>query len=319
MKYLKFLGIALCAFGFTSCGDFDFTPDAPKINTLGGVTVSMEKADISFFENKGIVKVPFTVTGERNGDITVECTVMEVPETPETQPAMEDAHYIFTSKSVIVAKDDNSGVFEIRLFNDKEINDNRVFEVKLTTTQGCSVTGLDQTMITIKDDDSDPYVRMGGEWLLTLNNGTTQGGVFFDAQEEGTEGYYKYYVVTGIFKTADDKDVELIAKFDYNKTTQEGQIVFEYGQDLPSYDDDGDVATGIFGYLFPYGTGLSLDFEGSANFTWDEAGNKLELVSWPASDYVDEWGADFTYLLHFDDGWSYLRRIQGITGMVRAD
>lgn len=315
MKYLKFLGIALCAFGFTSCGDFDFTPDAPKINTLSGVTVSMEKADISFFENKGIVKVPFTVSGERNGDITVECMVMEVPETPETLPAIEDAHYIFTSKTVIVDKDDNSGVFEIRLFNDKEINDDRMFEVKLTTTQGCSVSGMDQTLITIKDDDSDPYVRMGGEWIINRSDGSTVGGVRFEAYEEGEEGYYKAYKVVGIFTGQNSVEAPLTAKFDYDRTTQEGTIVFEYGQDLPSYDDDGDIATGHFAYL----SGGYLYLDGSATFTWDESGSHLSLLEWSGQADSEIEGADFAYLLHFSDGWARLSEVSGIVGFTKAD
>lgn len=317
MKYLNLLGIALCAVGFTSCGDFDFTPDAPKINTLSGVTVSMEKADMSFYENKGIVKVPFTVTGERNGAITVECTVMEVPETPETLPAMDGAHYIFTQKSVIVDQDDDSGVFEIRLFNDKEINEDRVFEVKLTNTQGCSVTGVDQTMITIKDDDSDPYVRLGGEWAITLSDGKTVPGIMFNAYDEGEEGYYRYYTVTGIFTDQESKPVEITAKFDYNKTTQEGKIVFEYDQELPSYTHSSyGVGQGVFGYVDGEGY---IGLDGSANFTWNEGGTELELSSWAGQDGYDTWGCNFYYFLHFDAGWMLFNNIDNITGFVRTE
>ncbi len=315
MKYIKFLAAALCAVGFTSCGDFDFTPDAPKINTLSGVTVSMDKADISYFENKGIVTVPFKVEGERNGDITVECIVMEVPETPETEPAIESAHYIFTTKTVIVAKEDNSGVFEIRLFNDKDINPDRKFEVKLATAQGCTISGMDQTYITIKDDDSDPYVRMGGEWVINRSDGSTVGGVMFEAYEEGEDGYYKSYKVTGIFTGQNSVEAPLTAKFDYNPTTQEGTIVFEYGQDLPSYDDGSEVATGHFAYL----SGGYLYLDGSATFTWDESGNNLSLVSWTGEDDSAVEGADFAYLLHFSDGWARLSEISGIIGFTKAE
>lgn len=317
MKYLNFIAIALCAVGFTSCGDFDFTPDAPKINTLSGVTVSLEKADMSFFENKGIVKVPFKVEGERNGDITVECVVTEVPETPETLPAMEDAHYIFTTKTVIVNKEDNTGSFEIRLFNDKEINDPRMFDIKLSGAQGCSISGLDQTVVTIKDDDSDPYVRLGGEWAITLANGTTIPGVMFNAYDEGQEGYYKYYSVTGIFTGQNSKVVEITAKFDYNKATQEGKIMFEYGQDLPSYSHSSyGEGQGFFGYVD--GDGY-IGLDGSANFTWNENGTELELESWAGQDGYDTWGCNFYYFLHFDAGWMLYDNIDDIVGFVRAE
>lgn len=317
MKYLKFLAVALCAVGFTSCGDFDFTPDAPKINTLSGVTVSLEDAEISFFENKGIVKVPFKVTGERNGDITVECTVMEVPETPATEPAIESAHYIFTQKSIIVSKDDDSGVFEIRLFNDKEINADRQFEVKLTNTQGCSVSGIDETVVTIKDDDSDPYVRLGGAWTITLANGSTVPGVMFNAYDEGEEGYYRYYSVTGIFTDQKSNPVEIIAKFDYNKTTKEGKVVFEYGQDLPSYTHSSyGVGTGLFGYVTADGY---IGDDGAANFTWNETGTELSLESWAGQAGYDTWGCNFYYFLHFDAGWMLYDNIDDIVGFKRSE
>lgn len=320
MKYLNYLTAALCAVGLTSCGDFDFTPDAPKINTLSGVTVSLEKADMSFYENKGIVKVPFKVEGERNGDITVSCIVMEEPETPETLPAMDGAHYIFTTKTVIVNKEDNTGEFEIRLFNDNELNFSRLFDIKLADAQGCSIAGIDQTVVSIMDDDDDPYIRLGGEWLLTFNDGTTQGGIYIDAGEEGTPSYNKYYVVTGIFKDSDDKDIEIIAKFDYNRTTEEGKIMFEYGQNLPQVTSNGTTYDGMFGwsiieggYIVGYGT------SGSADFTWNESASELQLLSWPGESEVDTPGCDFTYfMLRGGSLYNLYDYISGITGLVRA-
>lgn len=317
MKYIKFLAAALCAVGFTSCGDFDFTPDAPKINTLSGVTVSMDKADISYYENKGIVTVPFKVEGERNGDITVECVVMEVPETPETEPAIESAHYIFTTKTVIVAKEDNSGSFEIRLFNDKDINVDRQFEIKLATTQGCTISGIDQTYVTIKDDDSDPYIRLGGEWVINIADGSSISGVMFETYDEGEEGYYKSYKVTGIFTGQNSVEAPITAKFDYNPTTQEGMIEFEYGQDMPSYNHSTyGFGQGYFGYVD--GDGY-IGLDGSANFAWNETGTQLELVSWAGQDGFDTWGCNFYYFLKFDAGWMLYNNIDDIVGFTKAE
>lgn len=311
MKYLKLLAIALGVVGFSSCSDYDFTPDAPKVNSKSGVTVSMEDADISFYENKGMVSVPFTVTGERNGAVIVQCTVAEVPETDESLPAIEGAHYIFTSKSIIVSEEDSIGSFEIRLYNDQDENDKRMFVIKLATVQGATISGIEETVVTIEDDDSDPYIRLGGDWVME----TSDGNVNFtlNAYTEGEDGYYKYYTATGLFGNGEEIQVD----FDYNRTTGEGEIIFEYGQDIEGYDHSSyGYGEGLFAYLT---SDYYIMTDGSANFTWNEAGTELTLVSWAGQDDSGADGATFSYLLHFDAGWMIYDNYTGVKVIKKAD
>ena len=65
MKYLNIYLLALLTIFIVGCSD-----DDPAMNSAS-TTVSFTQSEVTFNENAGIVKVPLTIEGERNGMIKV--------------------------------------------------------------------------------------------------------------------------------------------------------------------------------------------------------------------------------------------------------
>ena len=77
MKFLKIFAIAVAAFSVASCSD-----DDTSWNTESDVTVQMGEATFSTKEGRGMVSIPLTVSGERNGNIKVTLDVVSDFENP---------------------------------------------------------------------------------------------------------------------------------------------------------------------------------------------------------------------------------------------
>lgn len=310
MKFLKIFAIILGIAGLTACSD----SDKPDYNSKGGVTVSMENAEMSFLENKGYVKVPFEVKGERNGYITVTCTVKEYG----PNVAMEDVHYLLTSQTVNVDTMDTSGYFEIKLVDDTEENEPREFVLTLVSAEGATISGIESTIVTLKDNDSDPYMKMGGEWFvpcLDANGNATTLTVKINIFEEGEEDYYKAYTISGLLADADEP-CEIKADFHYNNSTRVGQISISYDQELPSLTTSAyGVGTGFLGYIT--GDGY-IGNSGEAVFTWDENASEMLLESWAGQDDYPGMGAEFTYFLHFNAGYMFYDQVTDVKGFYRV-
>lgn len=156
MKYFKlFLLVAAVAF-FGSCSD-----DKETQNTNKDVVVEMESPTFSAKEGAGAVKVPIKVTGKTNGNVYVTLAVKEVG----NNPAKEDVHYYVTDKTITIS--DGTGYAEYRAVDDKEINDDRTFEFEIVEAKGATIGAQNSCIVTIKDNDKDPYDRLQGKWQLT--------------------------------------------------------------------------------------------------------------------------------------------------------
>ncbi len=156
MKYFKlFLLVAAVAF-FGSCSD-----DKETQNTNKDVVVEMESPTFSAKEGAGAVKVPIKVTGKTNGNVYVTLAVKEVG----NNPAKEDVHYYVTDKTITIS--DGTGYAEYRAVDDKEINDDRTFEFEIVEAKGATIGAQNSCIVTIKDNDKDPYDRLQGKWKLT--------------------------------------------------------------------------------------------------------------------------------------------------------
>lgn len=156
MKYFKlFLLVAAVAF-FGSCSD-----DKETQNSNKDVVVEMESPTFSAKEGAGAVKVPIKVTGKTNGNVYVTLAVKEVGD----NPAKEDVHYYVTDKTITIS--DGTGYVEYRAVDDKEINDDRTFEFEIVEAKGATIGAQNSCIVTIKDNDKDPYDRLQGKWKLT--------------------------------------------------------------------------------------------------------------------------------------------------------
>lgn len=165
MKQIKYFLVALIVLAFASCGE-----DKPSMNTAPGVTVELSQDTVYTKEGRRIAKVPFKILGEANGDINLTFRVTEVS-IDTTEEAFEDVHYYVTSKSVRVTPEDNDGYMEFTIYNDRVPNNPRTFIVDIESAQGAVVGTNSQTICVIRDNDTDPYDRLGGIWYLSYLNG----------------------------------------------------------------------------------------------------------------------------------------------------
>ena len=110
MKFRKIYALLLTSFLFVACSEEESWNSSD-------VTVNMAQEEVLVKESAGIFNVPVTVSGELNGPIKVTVEVTEAGE----NPAMEDVHYIVTSKSIVIPADATGGNIEICAVDDNDI------------------------------------------------------------------------------------------------------------------------------------------------------------------------------------------------------
>ncbi|MBD5255148.1 MAG: hypothetical protein HDS53_03590 [Barnesiella sp.] len=177
MKLNKFFAVALAVLTLTSC-DHDTAEDYPKllgsVNTTSGVTVSLP-ATFSANENQIPFNLPIEVTGTTNGKVVVTVETKQLVSVPEgLEPAVEGEHYNITSYTVNIGPEETTGYIEISpVWIQGELNDDRVFEVSITSVQGATV-GNKSCEVTIVNVD-DPYTATLGKWTLECTTMFTNG------------------------------------------------------------------------------------------------------------------------------------------------
>lgn len=168
---------------FAACSDSD------DWNT-NDVTVGFAKEEFSFNESAGTVKIPFTITGERNGDIK-----LVVKENDST--AISGAHFIITSDEINIPQDaDSTEVFylEARIIDDgSEENDDRVFTLDIQSINGATV-GIGHATVILKDVDANPYFKLLGKYTVYALDMLSDNAdeVTFEVTLTNTDGYDDY-------------------------------------------------------------------------------------------------------------------------------
>lgn len=287
--------------GFTACNDYDPTPETPDTNTASGVTVSMKQADINFMESKGIVRVPVVVDGNANGYVTVTCSVEEyVDGNQEYDPAIDLAHYLLTSPTINIADGDKSGYFEVKLIDDRVINNDRRFKLTLVDAQGATIGAINSTIVNIEDNDNRPYDRLDGSWYMHCEYGGVQVAKQVTLNtwnmDHWAYGYsYQLWGVVGENVTYDEDATEdeklasgaypILVMFNYNENTDEGSLSIKLGQTLGNIEcPDGSKAEVFLSAVTEDG---DIQDAGVVTFTWNESGDELYLTSSPLGDYVN--------------------------------
>lgn len=276
MKYLKLFAFMLGAALLTACSNDD---DKREFNTAKDVTVSLAETTINTRENRGIIDVPVVVNGESNGYIVVTCKVAEA----SNNPAMEDVHYLVTSKSVTLEPGATEGSFEISLVDDREINDPREFIVTLESCEGATIGTQQMCSVIIGDNDSDPYMRLAGQWSLLDNNGGAGKAITLQDFDEGEDGFKTKYLVYDLFSYP----VEM--GFSYNDGTKKATLTLNYG--FVMIEELNKEAL-IFANL---DSGLA--YSGSCVFEWsaEEDVDMIKLVSVPSPQTVEEGASLWMY------------------------
>ena len=253
MKLYKLSAFVLATAIFASCSEEELSWNS------SAATVSMEQAELVYKENKGMVNVPIVVDGELNGPVEVTVEVAEVGE----NPAMEDVHYIVTSKTVLIPADATSGKIEFKTVDDADINEARTFVINIKSVNGATVGETASTTVTLKDNDSQFYEKLQGRWKMTSSAGTWNINII-DA-EEGEEGYNEVFQVTGIMGY---DWTSMTMFYSYDVATKTGYVYIPFGYIIAEGVNFGlggtqDVATGtvVDGYI---------NFDGGILGTWNE-------------------------------------------------
>ncbi|MBR5466706.1 MAG: hypothetical protein IKU79_04820 [Bacteroidaceae bacterium] len=221
MKFSKIFLLAGVALAFASCSEKE------EWNTSEGALVGMADATLVVNEAKGIFNLPISVTGNRNAEVQITVEVSPVEETDKVVSAIEDVNYLVTSKVIKVPADKTTGNIEIKTVDDVEINNNRQFIVTVVSVEGATIDENNKsTLVTLKDNDSNPYDRLAGAWYMNVVS-DWDGPLTFDVtvitDEEGGSAYEKYCIIQGLsgysFMTAR-------LDYSYNESTEEGYVEF---------------------------------------------------------------------------------------------
>ena len=225
MKYLKLFMLLLVACTFAACSDDD------NNNTNGETTVSFANATLKLKESAGLVNIPIKVEGARNGDVSVVVKAEEVGESP----AVEDKHYIITSKSVRVKADEETSAtlnIETKIVDDDEINTDRTFKLTIVSANGAKIGENASVLVTIRDNENAFYEQFFGTWTITA---------MCSPDEEN----------------APDKE--------FSNTIE---ITGETNEDAPNYNK---ILTAKKSDFFAFHPSVATDFEWHFNYTFDES------------------------------------------------
>ena len=241
MKYNKIFALLLATAAFAGCSKEDISWNSSD------ATVGMGQAELVVKENKGMVNVPLVVDGELNGPVEVTVEVAEVGE----NPAMEDVHYIVTSKSYVIAEDATEGKIEFKTIDDPDINEARTFVITIKSANGATVNEEAKiTTVTLKDNDSQFYEKLQGRWKMNSvdSKGNTQAwNINIIGVDEGEEGYNEVFQVTGIMGNA---WTSMTMFYNYDVATKTGYVYIPAGYILAEGVDFGlggtnEVVTGL--------------------------------------------------------------------------
>lgn len=195
MKYIHSLLIACAGILLTACSDDD------NMNT-GNALVSMKHASpttIEVKENK-MFKVPLVVEGEQNGPIKVTVEV-----TSNSEEYAEDKDFIVTSKTVTIPASKQEVGIEIKLVDDRVINDNeRILTVNIAKVNGAQIDQAKSSVkVIVLDNDNTPYDRMTGTWNISVIDGFSGSMLAWEAEIQGydddDENYGKEYLLSPLF------------------------------------------------------------------------------------------------------------------------
>lgn len=255
MKYIKLLTIALATTSMVACSD-----DDANWNSASDVTVSMAQTEISVKENKGIFNVPVSVEGEANGPIQVTVEVAEVGE----NPAMDDVHYLVTSKTIVIPADATTGNIEISTVDNGEINEARQFDITIVSVEGAQVGANITTTVNLKDNDAAFYEKLQGAWKMNFTSrydGEASWSVNVVGYDEGEEGYDKTLFINGVLGYS---FCALEMSYFFDTASKSGYVEIPLGTYVADYDD----ANGIYACTVTDDGYIAL--EGSIKGQWNE-------------------------------------------------
>lgn len=258
MKLNKIFAIALAALTLTACSD-----DDNDFNTASDVTVGMAQSEMKIPEDftGTFYGVPVVLSGVSNGDvkITVTCTPSG------NDGAVEEDHYISTSKTLTIPKGETSVSVEIEPISNTDANQDRHFTVKIESAKGAKIDESKATCdVVLVDNDrfiAEAYENVQGTWNLTGSNPCVLTITGFD---EGDPRWRKTVEISG---WAGYNWIVAEGEVGYDATTSEATVTMDLGQIVATDVDFGN--TGIFDLALAVRSGNSIYTGGTIVATFD--------------------------------------------------
>lgn len=123
-------------------------------------------------EKNALYHIPVAIKGEQNGPVYIDVEV-----TGNSSGCTEDVNYIITSKHIVINAEKKESYIEVKVVDDRLINDDRTFTLTITKARGAKVSDSKaSTVVTIKDNDDIPYERMDGLWTVSATNILSESG-----------------------------------------------------------------------------------------------------------------------------------------------
>lgn len=211
---------------FTSCSEDD------DVNTRE-CTVGFESATVSLDEAAGLVQIPITVSGRRNGPIRLKLETAPVG----NNGAVEGTNYLITDKTLNLNADTlSSGTIyvEVKTLDDTEMNSDRPFTITIVSAEGAEVT-TNQTTVTIYNNDGY-YTSLFGDWTLSAVEYAPQGGLLYPV------GTITCDVTLSGPEDETDPDYESVLTATINNMLGSGETLnFEFSYAFNSLDHGGTV------------------------------------------------------------------------------
>lgn len=238
MKFNKIFALGVAALTMTACSDYNgkYTESEHDFNTAAGVTVSMEETSVSVKENVGLFNVPVVVNGDANGYVEVKVKVTDgTVSTATEEPAIADAHYYVTSKTIYIPADSKTGNIEISSVDFRLPQKTRSFTITIEDVKGATLSGNATTTVYILDKGTSPaWSELAGEWMVTGNSYTSSTGEY--------DNPFSY---RGQFTVTDDAKMEFkIPGFD-GYAFMAIPFVYDYDSDI----NYGDIAVPLGGLV----------------------------------------------------------------------
>ena len=299
MKYIKLLMLlAVATPFFTSCSE-----DDNDVNTRE-CTVGFESNAVTIDETVGYAQIPIAVSGHRNGPVRV---VIEAAPAG-TENAVEGTHYMITDKTLNLNADTlSTGTInvEVKVIDDREINDDRQFTLTITSAEGAEIT-TQQTTVTISDNDGDFYRAFAGTWTINAKEPVTNdegyvigeqdytANVEITAASENDPDYENYLSASsvGMFNIGISVDCNWRFHYTFDMDSMQGTLGFVLGDVIASY---GGVYNWTWGTDTPDGQNITWQGEVTATWTLSESGGVPDTITFPE-------GATL-YLLDPNFGW----------------
>lgn len=199
MKYLKIMALALGGLFLTACSNDD------DFNTASGVTVEFESSDLTVSESAGNIKIPVKITGEANGPVKIHLKVESTGNSPalpfEERNGEWSGNFMVTSDYLNIPADEKVAYIDVKTIDDRDENENRTFSITIESAEGATIGTPSSIIVTLKDNDADPYGKIQGDWKFTFldyDGLPASWNVQITGYEEGTPEYGNILTLVGL-------------------------------------------------------------------------------------------------------------------------